>query len=84
MSRRPIEIRVWPNRDILRCAQDTKVLLVVLTSPNEQAPTDMADDRSAAAFVLEGQLHLGAIGRDLAILDDDILLDDLGNAQVAQ
>jgi len=35
--------------------------------------------RSAAAFVLEGELQLGAVGRDLALLDDDVLLDDLGN-----
>ena len=40
--------------------------------------------RSAAAFVLEGELQLGAIGRDLALFDDEVLLDDLGDAQVAQ
>src|SRR5918994_2584641 len=39
---------------------------------------------SAAAFVLEGELQLGAVGRDLALLDDQVLLDDLGDAQVAQ
>src|SRR5215203_5290822 len=39
---------------------------------------------SAAAFVLEGELQLGAVGRDLALLDDQVLLEDLGDAQVAQ
>src|SRR5205814_409651 len=42
------------------------------------------DSRSAAAFVLERELHLGAVGRDLALLDHHVLLDDLGDAQVAQ
>src|SRR5262245_36649707 len=36
------------------------------------------------AFVLEREFHLGAVGRDLALLDDDVLLDHLGDAQVAQ
>src|SRR4029453_10817618 len=39
---------------------------------------------SAAAFILEGELQLGAEGRDLALLDDQVLLDDLGDTQVAQ
>src|ERR1044072_7850671 len=38
----------------------------------------------AAAFVLEVELQLGAEGRDLALFDDQVLLDDFGNAQVAQ
>ena len=40
--------------------------------------------QSAAAFVLEGELQLGAVGRDLAFFDDQVLLEDLGDAQVAQ
>src|SRR5688572_19966800 len=40
--------------------------------------------RSAAAFVLEGELQLGAVGRDFAFFDHQVLLDDLGNTQVAQ
>src|ERR1044072_7981057 len=39
---------------------------------------------SAAACVLEGELQLGAEGRDLAFFDDQVLLDDFGDAQVAQ
>src|SRR3990167_2880102 len=39
---------------------------------------------SAAAAIFEGELHLGAIGGDLALFDDEILLDDLGDAQVTQ
>src|SRR4051812_41318214 len=44
----------------------------------------MPDRSSAAAFVLERQLHLGPVGRDLALLDDHVLLDHLRHAQVAQ
>src|SRR5262245_46375833 len=40
--------------------------------------------RSAAAFVLERKLQLGAEGGDLAVVDDEVLLDHLGNAQIAQ
>src|ERR671912_1241892 len=50
-------------------------------SPRSRTTSALA---SAAAFVLEGELQLGAVGRDLAFFDDQVLLDDLGDTQVAQ
>src|SRR5206468_64736 len=38
----------------------------------------------SAAFVLEAELHLGAVGADLPVLELDVELRDLGDAQVAQ
>ena len=37
----------------------------------------------AFAFVLEGDLDLGTVGLNLAVLEHHVLLHDLGDAQIA-
>jgi hypothetical protein len=43
-----------------------------------------ADLRSVAGFVLEGELELGAIGDRPALVQVNVLLDDLGHPQIAE
>src|SRR5690348_5528503 len=52
--------------------------------PRLQNASLLRSARSVLAFVFEGEFQLGAVGRDLAALHDDILLDDFGDPQVAQ
>ena len=49
-----------------------------------QGREKLGSSPSVLAFVLEGDFEPGAIGFDLALFDHQILLDDLGHAQVPQ
>ena len=43
-----------------------------------------ADLGSVAGFVLEGELELGAIGDRPALVEVNVLLDDLGHPQIVE
>src|SRR6185437_1395484 len=53
-------------------------------APQVQARRKRPRQRSVLALVLERDLELGPIGFDLALLDHQILLDDLGDSQIPE
>ena len=53
-------------------------------SPPASLPSGEGERASVLSFVLEGNLELGAEGFDLSLFDHEVLLDDLGYAQVPQ
>src|SRR5687768_13199816 len=79
-----LHVKAWAHASTLPAIRQVWGLCAQVRERERHRSRTTSALASAAAFVLEGELQLGAIGRDLALLDDQVLLDDLGDTQVAQ